>query len=155
GETFKEPKYTAVAAKAADFILKTMKTKDGRLLRSYMPKKEDSGGARLNAYLDDYAFLVHRLLTLHEANRDKHWLAEAHDLTDTMLKLFADEKNGGFFYTAKDHEKLFARSKDQFDGAQPCGNSVAARNLVELAKRTGEKKYRDQAERTLQTFAAN
>jgi uncharacterized protein YyaL (SSP411 family) len=155
GEVFKEPKYTTVAAKTADFILKTMKTKDGRLLRSYMPKKDDSGGARLNGYLDDYAFLAHGLLALHQATGDRRWLVEAHDLTDTMLKLFADEKNGGFFYTAHDHEKLFARAKDQFDGAQPCGNSVAARNLMELAKRTGEKKYREQAEKTLQTFAAN
>jgi hypothetical protein len=155
GQVFQEPKYSAVAAKAADFILKTMKTKDGRLLRSYMPKKEDSGGARLNGYLDDYAFLAHGLLALYEATHDKRWLTEARELTDTMLKQFADEKNGGFFYTAHDHEKLFARAKDQFDGAQPCGNSVAARNLVQLARHTGEKKYREQAGKTLQTFAAS
>jgi uncharacterized protein len=155
GQVFQEPKYTALAAKAADFILKTMKTKDGRLLRSYMPKKEDSGGARLNGYLDDYAFAVHGLQALYDATSDKRWLGEARDLTETMLKQFADEKNGGFFYTAHDHEKLFARAKDQFDGAQPSGNSVAARNLVELAQRTGEKKYREQAEKTLKSFAAS
>src|SRR5262249_23709008 len=154
GEVFREPKYTAVGGKAADFILKTMKTKDGRLLRSYMPKKEDSGGARLNGYLDDYAFVVHGLLALHEATGDTRWLTEAQELTDNMLKQFADEKNGGFFYTAHDHEKLFARSKDQFDGAQPSGNSVAARNLVRLARRTGSEKYRQNAEKTLQTFSA-
>src|SRR5579864_2996340 len=113
GQVFQEPKYTAAAAKAADFILKTMKTKDGRLLRSYMPKKEDRGGARLNGYLDDYAFVVHGLLALYDATNDKRWLDETLELTDKMLKQFADEKNGGFFYTAHDHEKLFARSKDQ------------------------------------------
>src|SRR5947209_822053 len=69
-----------------------------------------------------------------------------------MIQFHAD-KVGGFFYTSSDHEKLFARSKDQYDGAQPSGNSLAARNLVRLATKTGDPRYRAQAERTFKAFA--
>src|SRR5205085_7146501 len=78
---------------------------------------------------------------------------EARALTDTMIKYHVDEKVGGFYFTASDHEKLFARSKDQHDGAQPSGNSMAARNLVRLWKLTGEDRYRAEAEKTLRQFA--
>jgi DsbC/DsbD-like thiol-disulfide interchange protein len=70
-----------------------------------------------------------------------------------MVQLFADEPGGGFFYTSRDHERLFARSKDQYDGVQPSGNSMAALNLVLLWQKTHERHYRDLAERTLRTFA--
>src|SRR5205823_145013 len=109
--------------------------------------------ARLNGYLDDYAFLVHGLLCLHEATRERRWLDEAKALTETMIKYHADERGGGFYYTSSDHEKLFARSKDQADGAQPSGNSVAADNLVRLWQATGEERYRRQAEKTFKALA--
>jgi uncharacterized protein YyaL (SSP411 family) len=70
-----------------------------------------------------------------------------------MIQHHGDEKAGGYFFTATDHEKLFARSKDQYDGAQPSGNSMAARNLVRLWTATGDDKYRKEAERTFKTFA--
>jgi uncharacterized protein YyaL (SSP411 family) len=72
-----------------------------------------------------------------------------------MVELHADKKVGGFFYTANDHEKLFARSKDQFDGAQPSGNSVAARNLVRLAAKTSDATYRTMAEKSFKAFAVS
>src|SRR5262249_41828104 len=111
--------------------------------------------ARLNGYLDDYAFLVHGLLNLHDATGDKKWLDEAKALTDTMVKFHADPDRGGFFYTSSDHEQLFARSKDQYDGAQPSGNSVMACNLVRLWTKTGERQYRDLAAKTLKAFSAS
>ena len=55
--------------KAADFVLKTLRNKDGRLLRTYGAAPGEKPAARLNAYLDDYAFLVHGLLTLHDVDR--------------------------------------------------------------------------------------
>ena len=69
------------AAKAADFILKTMRNKDGRLTRSYSAVPGEKPAARFNAYLDDYAFLVHGLLTLHDATGEKRWLTESVSLT--------------------------------------------------------------------------
>jgi uncharacterized protein YyaL (SSP411 family) len=153
GQLLDEPKYTAAAAKAADFVLTKMRTKDGRLLRTYGARPGGPAEAKLNAYLDDYAYLVHGLLCLHDATKDKKWLDEARALTDAMVKHYGDEKGGGFYYTSNDHEKLFARGKDQYDGVQPSGNSMAAHNLVRLWQKTGEERYRALAEKTFKTFA--
>jgi uncharacterized protein YyaL (SSP411 family) len=154
GRALDEPKYTQTAAKAANFVLKNMRTPEGRLLRTYGAAPGGKPEARLMAYLDDYAFLVHGLLCLHDATNEAKWLDAARKLTDKMIELHADKKAGGFFYTANDHEKLFARSKDQFDGAQPSGNSVAVRNLVRLAAKAGDTKYRTLAEKSFRAFAA-
>ena len=101
GRLLEEPKYTAAAARAADFLLKKMRTKDGRLLRTYGAAPGQAAAARLNAYLDDYAFLVHGLLCLHDATNDKKWLDEAKALTETMIEFHGDKERGGFFYTSQ------------------------------------------------------
>jgi uncharacterized protein YyaL (SSP411 family) len=153
GEALQEPKYVAAAERAAKFVLEKLRNKDGRLLRTYGARPGQAAEARLNAYLDDYAYLVHGLLRLHDVSKDKRWLDEARKLTDVMVEQYADKKGGGFYYTSNDHEKLFARAKDQFDGAQPSGNSLAARNLVRLWVLTGEGRYRELAAKTLRAFA--
>jgi uncharacterized protein YyaL (SSP411 family) len=141
------------AARAADFVLKTLRTDKGRLLRSYGAAPGQKAEARGNAYLDDYAFFVHGLLCLHDVTHEKRWLDEAKRLTDLMVEFYGDDKQGGFFYTSNDHEKLFARSKEQYDGAQPSSNSLAARNLVRLWHKTGEARYEKLAEKTFQALA--
>ncbi len=154
GQALGDKKPIATAARAADFLLTHMRDKDGRLLRTYGAAPGQKASAHLKGYLDDYAYFVHGLLCLHDATGDKHWLDEAKGLTDLMIRYHADKDAGGFFYTANDAEKLFARAKDEYDGAQPSGNSVAARNLVRLWIKTGEEKYKREAERTFQALAA-
>jgi uncharacterized protein YyaL (SSP411 family) len=144
----KDPRYRAAAEKAADFLLAKLRTPQGRLLRTYR-----EGQAKLPAYLEDYAFLAHGLLRLHAATGDPNRLAQARALTDRMLADFADEKEGGFFYTADDHETLLARAKDPMDNVLPSGNSVAIRNLVALAAATGEARYLDEAGKALDAFS--
>ena len=85
GQIFKQPEYTNAAARAAEFILANLKTKDGRLLRTY-GKSEGKGQAKLTAYLDDYSFFVHGLLSLHDVTNDARWLTEAKALTDATIK---------------------------------------------------------------------
>jgi uncharacterized protein YyaL (SSP411 family) len=155
GRTFEEPRYVAAAVKAADFVLGHLRTPEGRLLRSYGTAPDKAPKAQVSGYLEDYAFLVHGLLTLHDVTRTPRWLDEARALTDTMIKFHGDPKAGGYYFTANDHEKLFARSKDQYDGAQPSGNSVAVRNLVRLWAATGEERYRAEAEKDLRAFAGS
>jgi len=92
GRILKEPRYTSAAAEAAQFVLTELRTQEGRLLRTYAAKE-----AKLNAYLNDYVFLVDGLLALHEATGDKRWLETADELTELQLDLFADDKLGGFF----------------------------------------------------------
>jgi uncharacterized protein len=152
GRSLNEPKYVEVAKKAAAFVLDKQVTKEGRLLRTYGAAPGQKSKAAVNGYLEDYAFLVHGLLTLHEATKEAKWLDHAKKLTDTMIQFHGDKK-GGFFMTAHDHEKLFARSKDQYDGAQPSGNSMAAHNLVRLWQLTGEPRWRDEAQKSFRVFA--
>ena len=153
GQVLGEKKYLDAATKAADFLLTNLRTKEGRLLRTYGAAPGQKAQARLNAYLDDYAYLIHGLLALHDATGDKKWLDESKKLADVMVKNFEDEKPGGFFYTSNDHEKFFARAKDQYDGVQPCGNSMAARNFVRLAQKTKDQKYQKLAFKTIRSLA--
>jgi uncharacterized protein YyaL (SSP411 family) len=140
-------RYRTAAERAAAFVLSTLQ-QDGRLLRTYR-----NGEARLNGYLEDYAFMTVALLDLHEATGDSRWLAEAERLLDTMNEQFWDQRSGGYFFTSHGHEALIARMKSNEDGAIPSGNSMAALALVRLARLTGRTEYRDRAGRLLSSYA--
>jgi len=142
-----EPKYAKAAAKAADFILTKMQ-KDGRLLRTYR-----AGQARLTATLSDHAFFIEGLLNLYEATFDRRWLDEAERLTEVTIRHYFDDKDGAFFYTASDGEKLLVRSKQPHDNAIPSGNSVHALNVQRLAILLGRKDLREKAETIFRAFA--
>jgi uncharacterized protein YyaL (SSP411 family) len=149
GRVFETPEYTAAAAKAATFLVDKLRDpKQGNLLRTYR-----KGTAKLNAYLVDYAFLVEGLLALHQATGDDNWLKQARELTDQQISLFWDKSRHGFYFTSHDHEELLARTQNGFDSVLPSGNSTSVRNLVRLAKRTGDKTYRTYAKQTLEAFA--
>ncbi len=148
GRILQNKAYLAAAAKAAEFVLKEMRTEDGRLLRAHT-----AGEAKLNAYLDDYADVVSGLLALYKATGEGRWLAAAEDLTARQTELFWDDKSGGFFYTSADHETLIVRSRGPVDGATPGGNSVAAENLLMLAEALSKPGYRAKAEATIQAYA--
>jgi uncharacterized protein YyaL (SSP411 family) len=125
------------AARAnAEFLLGTMRDAEGRLLRT-----SDGTTAKLNAYLEDHAFLVEALLDLYEATFEPRWFAAARELADTMIDRFADEDRGGFFSTSADHERLLTRRKDLEDNPIPSGSSSAALGLLRLAALTGEERY--------------
>ncbi len=141
-----EPKYARAAAQAADFILTRMQ-KDGRLLRTCR-----AGEARLTATLSDYSFLIEGLLNLYEATFERRWLDEAERLTDITIRYYFDDRDGAFFYTASDGEKLLVRSKQPQDSAIPSGNSVHALNLQRLAILLGRKDFREKAETIFRAF---
>jgi uncharacterized protein YyaL (SSP411 family) len=148
GRILKEPRYIEAATQAAEFVLTKLRTEDGRLKRTY-----SAGEARLNAYVNDYAFVVDGLLRLHVATGDKRWLTAAGELTDKQIELFADEAGGGFFFTSKDHEALLARGKEVVDTAVPAGNSVSADNLVRLAALLDRPEYLPRASKTILSAA--
>jgi len=141
------PEYLEAAARDARFVLGSLR-RDGRLLRSWR-----AGEARLAAYLEDHAFLGWGLLDLHEATGDDVWRDEARALADAMIQRFWDEKEGGFFFVANDHESLIARTKEVFDQAVPSGNGMAARLLVRLSKVTGQPQYAERAAKMFDVFA--
>jgi hypothetical protein len=131
-----DPSYRATAEANANFLLGAMR-KDGRLLRTYK-----DGVAKLNGYLEDYAFLADGLLALYEAGGEHHRLDDARALADAMILHFTDPAGGPFFSTSDDHEQLIQRPRDLTDNAIPAGNSVAAEVLLRLAAHTGEERYR-------------
>jgi uncharacterized protein YyaL (SSP411 family) len=148
GRIFNEPRYTQAAAQAADFVLQNLRSEDGRLLRTYA-----GGEAKLSAYLDDYAFFIDGLIGLHQATGKRRWLELADELAGDQLRWFWDDKAGGFFYTASDHEELIARSKDPIDKAEPSGNAVSAQNLIYLGVQLNKPEYLKRAEDTIRDAA--
>ncbi len=137
------PDLADAATAAVDFIRRSL-WRDGRLLAAYK-----DGRAHLPAYLDDYAFLADALLELLQTRWRTSDLEFARQLTDVLLSQFEDAKQGGFFFTAADHEQLIHRSKTYSDDAIPSGNGVAASLLCRLGFLLGELRFLEAAERTL------
>jgi uncharacterized protein YyaL (SSP411 family) len=140
--------YEAIAVRAGFFLLGKMRQADGKLHRTYAA----GSTPKLNAYLEDYAFLIDALVTLYETTFGPRWIEEALALADVMVDQFWDAAEGGFFYTGRDHEALIARNKDPHDNAVPSGNSMAVTGLLRLAKLTGRDDLRDKAEATLRLY---
>jgi uncharacterized protein YyaL (SSP411 family) len=139
--------YLDIAKRNADFLLNDLR-RGGRLLRTWK-----DGAAKLDAYLEDYANLADGLLELLQVSGDMKYLSETRALSDAMIEKFWDKENGGFYFTADDHEELIVRNKDFTDNATPSGNSVAADVMLKLASITGEGSYERYATKVL-TIAA-
>jgi uncharacterized protein YyaL (SSP411 family) len=140
GAVLERADYLEAATGAAEFVLDSLRDENGRLLRTWK-----DGQGRLNAYLEDHAFLLEALLTLYESSFEPRWFAEAVTLADTTIERFGDEQHGGFFETSSDHERLLARRKDLEDHPVPSGNASAAYGLLRLGALTGEQRYEEQA----------
>ena len=137
--------YGTAARRATDFIIRNMyDATRGTLLRRYR-----EGSAGIAGFLDDYAFFVQGLLDVYETDFDPRRLELAIVLTDKMRELFEDRERGGFFTTAEGDPSLVMRMKDDYDGAEPAGNSVALFNLLRLAAITGRDDYQAAAKKTL------
>lgn len=143
--------YLAIAIRNAEFVLGNLR-RDGRLFRTHKMAGK-AGESKLNGYLEDYTDLIDGLLALYQATFDERWFQEARVLAETMIDLFQDEEDGGFFFTSRDHETLITRSREYYDNATPSGNSVATEILLKLALYTGEDRYRELAARTLRLVA--
>ena len=140
-------KYFQSASLATQFILKTLRKDDGRLLRTYR-----AGKAHIEAFLEDYAFLCEALIDLYEASGSKTHLEEALSLAQTMLRDFHDEQSGAFYHTAHQHEKLISRKKEGHDGAIPNANATAALSLVRLSHHLNKPHYGDLGRKALEAY---
>lgn len=140
GSVLDERRYIDAATQAADFILESLRTPEGRLLHSYREDDTD-----IPAYVDDYAFLVWGLLELYESTFDSKYLREAVVLNRQLIDHFWDAENGGFYFSADDSERLLVRTKEFYDGAIPSGNSIAMMNLLRLGRITGDADLEERA----------
>jgi uncharacterized protein YyaL (SSP411 family) len=148
GAALEEPRYLEAANACAEFVLGSLRDERGRLLRCYA-----GATARLDAYLEDHAFLLEALLALFEATCQQRWLDEATGLAHDIIARFSDPERGGFFATAADSEPLIARRKDLEDSPIPAGPSSAALGLLRLAELSAVEAYRSAAMGTLALLA--
>ncbi len=144
GRILNQYEYIESAEQALHFLQKIM-WKNQRLFATYK-----DGKAHLDAYLDDYAFLLDALLEMLQARwrtEDLNWACE---LADVLLEHFEDKPSGGFYFTANDHERLIQRPKTFSDESTPSGNGIAAFALARLGYLLGETVYIEASERVLQ-----
>ncbi len=147
GAVLGQVNYIKASEKAAEFVLAELRGGD-RLMRYYRKDRAVEPG-----FLDDYAFMTMALLDLYEATFNAKWLVEARQLTEQMIELFGDEKNGGFFLAGNDAEQIIMRSKPGYDGAIPSGNSIAALVLLRLGRLTMQQEFTDRAEQVFNAFS--
>jgi hypothetical protein len=121
---------------------------EGVLFRRYR-----DGDAAIEAFLDDYACLINALVDLYETEFNPADLRWATQLAERAIALFEDKEGGGFFSSPANQSDLVLRLKDDYDGAEPSGNSVMALALLRLARITGKDDFRIAAERTLEAFS--
>jgi uncharacterized protein YyaL (SSP411 family) len=148
GAVLDRPDFVEIAAAGAAFVTGAMRSPDGHLLRTWK-----DGEAKLNAYLEDHAFLLEAMLALYEATFDPRWFAEAQTLAGEILARFADPDAGGFFSTSSDHEQLVVRRREIEDAPTPSGSSSAAVGLLQLGALTGEARYEQAATSHLRLVA--
>lgn len=132
-------KYLETATTCAAFIVHHLMQDNFRLFRRYR-----DGEANFAGQLEDYAFLIQGLLDLYEASFEVKWLQLAVDVQKQQDNVFNDE-DGGYFDTSGQDPSIFMRLKDDYDGAEPSGNSVSAINLLRLAYMTANEAYKDKA----------
>jgi uncharacterized protein YyaL (SSP411 family) len=140
GAVMGNPEYLEAARACATFLLEELRGPDGRLLRTWK-----DGEARIDAFLEDYAFLLDALLTLYESTFEVGWYREAIRLAAELIDRFEDRDRGGFFTTAQGRDELPVRRKDLEDSPIPSGNSAAAHALLRLALLSGEARYEEHA----------
>ena len=114
------------------------------------------GGPALEGSLDDQVFSVLALLDAYEATLDPRYFSAAQRTMDLAIARYGDSENGGFFDRPSDAAPmggLEVRRKPFQDSPTPGANSVAAIALIRMHAFTGEQRYRDYAQKTLEVFA--
>jgi uncharacterized protein YyaL (SSP411 family) len=135
------------SARASLGFIRTTLWKEGRLLAT-----AKDGRAHLDAYLDDHAYLLAALLEMLQADFDPRDLQWAEAIAGVLMDKFHDANEGGFFFTAHDHEALIHRPKPGPDNATPSGNALAAWALNRLAFITGDMRLSEAAGGTVALF---
>ena len=142
--------YLDAASGAAAFLIEKMiDSSSGRLFRRYR-----AGEARFEGGLQDYAFVVQGLIDLYESNFDESVLRRAVALTDLQMRLFRDSTDGGCYDTPPGDSTLLVRLREEYDGAEPSGNSVTAMNLFRLSRLTDDTKWREFGEGIVRSVSA-
>jgi uncharacterized protein len=149
-QIFNEMAYLDASEKSANFIFsKLYEPKTHTLLHRFR-----DGEARFDGALEDYAFFIQALLDLYEASFKQNYLEIAVHLCSTMISLFYDNENGGFFDVSANAKNIIVRTKEYYDSAEPAGNSVAVTVLLRISQFTDNKELHEKAGKSLSAFSA-
>ena len=143
-----DSKYLAAAVASAEFIWTELHEKTGGQLFH----RWRDGEAKFPAYLDSYAFLIKGYLRLYEATFDAIWLERAIRLQAEQDEIFYDRDLGGYF-SSREQADLIVRTKNDYDGAEPSGNSIALQNIFRLFELTSNEEYKTKALETIKFFS--
>ncbi|XP_036331629.1 uncharacterized protein B0495.5 isoform X2 [Rhagoletis pomonella] len=114
---------------------------------------ESVSAQRIYGFLDDYAFLISGLLDYYKSSLDGAVLKWARELQEIQDERFWDDTHGAYFYSEANSPNVIVRLKEDHDGAEPCGNSIAARNLILLSHYLDDENYRQRSNKLLEFFA--
>lgn len=148
GRILNKPQYTERAKKCMDFLLTKMTTSGGKLLHHF-----NKATASIESTQTDYAFVIWALCELYLSTFEPQLLERVDKFISVMNDQFWDTENGGYFFTPKDQESLYGRSKEFEDSAMPSGNSVALTALCLAFELTDNQSHLDYARFLSQTFS--
>jgi hypothetical protein len=142
--------YRRAAERAAAFVRERLwRDAEATLLRRYRDRE-----AAIEAYAEDYAYLIWGVLELFQATGDAAWFEWALALQRRQDDLFWDAADGGWFSTTGKDPTVLLRLKEDYDGAEPSASSVSTLNVLTLAHFTGDDHHRQRAERTLARYGS-
>lgn len=144
---FQHQEYLTKAIKAIEFIETNLFVSERLMIRYRDGEVKELG------IIDDYAYLLWAYIELYEATFDVNYLTKAQKLTEQMIDLFWDHEKGGFFLYGKDAEDLLIRQKEAYDSALPSGNSVAALQMLRLARFTGNASLEEMVYKIFSAFS--
>jgi uncharacterized protein YyaL (SSP411 family) len=144
-----EDSYLDAAKQAAGFILRELISDDGALLRTW-----GDGKAKLNGYLDDYAYFTEALLEIASVDDDPHWFVDACRFAEAIISQFWDKEEDTLCYISRDHEQLISKPRSFYDGAIPSGTSVSIFCFLRIGKLTNDKGYLELGEKLLAQYAS-
>ncbi len=104
------------------------------------------GRFTINAFLDDYAFMIEALVAIYQATFEETWLNTAKELADYAIAHFRDPVSGLFFFTSDLDPPLVARKMEVIDNVTPASNSSLAKSLFLLGALFGDTAYTEMSE---------
>ena len=149
GARYLDLKYLKYAEQTAQSMFKHLLSSEGQLKRTFM-----QGKAKHDGVLDDYTFLIQALIDLFEVSGNRLYLDKALLIQSYLDQHFWNTRQGAYYMTSDQAEKLISKDQPNYDGAEPSGNAVAAQNLLRLAQFTEKNIYLKRAEQVFKVFAS-
>lgn len=148
--SFGEERHLQSAKRGMDKLLDVFRTEEGGLFHSYK-----NGEARINGYLEDYAFVIQALIVLYEATFDENYLIVAQELAEYTIAHFQDAESGMFWFTSNLDDPLIARKQEVQDNVIPASNSVMAHALFRLGQLFDRSDFTEHAKQMVNNVADN